>query len=161
MDASNIHLSAGIEDGQPRTPLVSLVLAYAAMLPIAVGAAACVVIGFPGARLVVRATLIWAGSVLCFLAGVRRGLSFRQERGPTLSQLGTMLWLFVLGVASLLMPWRVPAAVLQLVGYATMALYDPQAAEDGEVPRYFARLRPIQMIIPVVSLAILVMRLAI
>ena len=42
-----------------------------------------------------------------------------------------MLWFFVLGVASLLSPWAVPAALLQVLGYATMAVVDPVAAREG------------------------------
>ena len=107
---------------------------------------------------VVRLTAAWAGSVLCFLAGVKRGLSFRQKGGPTLAQLASMLWLFVSGAAGLLLPWRVPALVLLLLDYGSAALLGPAAARRDEALRYFARLRPVQMMIPVASLLVLLAR---
>ena len=154
MDASKIHVGDGIEDPQPRTPWQSLVLAYAAMLPIVAGALTCL-LSRGSAVLAVHLTVSWSGAVLCFLSGVRRGLSFRQPGGPVLSQLATMLWLFVLGIASLLSPWAVLSLALQILGYATMAIYDPIASREGEAPRYFQRLRPVQMLVPIVSLALI------
>ena len=124
MSVRDIHLSDGTESPQLRTPLESLALAWAAMLPIAAGALACLLLHGAAAALALRLTVIWSGAVLCFLSGVRRGLSFRQAGGPLLSQLATMFWLFVLGVASLLSPWAVPSLVMQMLGYATMAVYD-------------------------------------
>jgi len=161
MTIGKIHLSDGKEDRRSRTPWESLVLAYAAMVPIVVGAIACLLLRAGAASVAVHLTVTWAGAVLCFLSGVRRGLSFRQEGGPLLSQLATMLWLFILGVASLLSPFPIPSLVMQLLGYTTMAIYDPPAAREGGVPRYFARLRPIQMSLPIVSLALVLVSVAI
>ena len=47
------------------------------------------------------------------------------------------------------------SVLLQVTGYGTMALADPVAARRHEVPAYFRRLRPVQMMVPVVSLAVL------
>ena len=146
------------EDPQTRTPGLTLLLAYAAMLPIAAGAVTALAVD-PGAFSgVERLTIGWAGAVLCFLAGLRRGLSFRQGEGATPAQLVTVLWLFLLGALALASPWRVASLVLLLVGYASMAVLDPAAARRREVPRYFARLRPAQMLIPIVSLLMLLAR---
>jgi len=153
MTAADIHLSHGTEDPQTRAPLVSLLLAYVAMLPIVAGAGAAALAR--GSALPARLTSGWAGAVLCFLAGVRRGLSFRQPGGPTVAQLASMLWLFVAGAGALLSPWRVPSLVLLLLGYGSEAVIDPLAARRAEAPRYFARLRPAQMLIPVASLLVL------
>ena len=158
MGVSKVHLSDGTEDPSPRTPWESLLLAYAAMVPIVGGAVACLVVTGATAGVAVHLTIIWSGAVLCFLSGVRRGLSFRQEGGPLLSQLATMLWLFVLGAGSLLSPFALASLVMQLLGYSTMAIYDPRAAQDGEAPRYFQRLRPVQMLIPIVSLIVVIVR---
>lgn len=155
-DIGSTRLSDGEEDPQARTPWISLFLAYAAMVPIVAGSVAAWV--FPGDGLAAELTAAWAGGVLCFLAGVRRGLSFRQEDGPTLAQIAAMMWLFVLGVGSLLSPWLVPALGLQIAGFATMAVLDPVAAQRREVPRYFARLRPVQMLVPIVALAALLVQ---
>jgi len=159
MGKGRLHLSDRTEDTSARTPWESLLLAYAAMAPILAGAMLCWLLPGDAAAVVIRLTVTWSGAVLCFLAGVRRGLSFRQSGGPLLSQLVAMLWLFVLGVASLLSHWAVPSLILQIVGYGTMAIYDPVAARQHEVPLYFQRLRPVQMLIPLASLALVLARL--
>jgi hypothetical protein len=159
MGLSHVHLSDGTEDPLPRTPWESLVLAYAAMAPILAGAVACLLLQGSAFSLAAHLTVTWSGAVLCFLAGVRRGLSFRQEGGPLLSQLATMLWLFLLGAGSLLSPVAILSVTMQIFGYATMACYDPIAAREGEVPRYFQRLRPVQMLIPIASLAVVLVSL--
>jgi hypothetical protein len=41
------------------------------------------------------------------------------------------------------------------IGYLTSLLYDPVAARSGAAPRYFAQLRPPQMLIALVGLALL------
>jgi len=146
------HLTQGTEDPKTHTPPISLFLAYVAMVPIATGAVASVAFRSPT---IVRLTIAWSGSILCFLAGVKRGLSFRQKGGPTLAQLASMLWLFVSAAGALLSPWRVPALVLLLLGYGSETVLGPAAARRQEAPRYFARLRPVQMMIPVASLLVL------
>lgn len=158
MGPASTRLSDGEEDAKPRTPWISFFLAYAAMAPIVAGAVAVWV--FPAdALLLARLTVAWSGAVVCFLAGVRRGLSFRQDDGPTFAQIAMMLWLFVLGTGSLLLPWLVQAVALQVLGYATMAVFDPLAAERHETPRYFARLRPVQMLLPIASLTVLLVHI--
>ena len=153
MAASKVHLSDGTDDRLPTTPWESVVLAYAAMAPILAGAMACLLLHGNAAAIAVHLTVTWSGAVLCFLSGVRRGLSFRQMGGPRLSQFATMLWLFALGSASLLSTWAPLSVALQILGYGTMAMYDPVAAREGEVPLYFQRLRPVQMLVPIASLA--------
>lgn len=157
MVSSGIRLVEGTEEHHTRTPAVGLLLAYASILPIVVGTTASFVFA-PNA--VTRLTIIWAGAVLCFLSGVRRGLAFRQPGGPTIGELATMLATFVLGVGALLSPWPVPALVLLLTGFAAVGLTDVRAARHQEAPAYFARLRPAQMAIPVVALTILLVRCA-
>ncbi len=70
-----------------------------------------------------------------------------------------MLWLFLLGVASLLVPWRLAAALLQIAAYASMAVLDPLAADRREAPVYFARLRPVHMLVPIGALLVLLARI--
>ena len=61
----------------------------------------------------------------------RRGVSFRTPGGPTPAQIGTMLWLFVLGVGALAtLPLGVARALL-LLGYVSLAVLDPLAARRG------------------------------
>lgn len=160
MDASDLHLTDGTEDPEASPPWISLLLAYVAMLPIVAGTIASLLVGPGVAAALIRLTIIWSGAVLCFLAGVRRGLSFRQEGGPTVAQLGVMMGQFVLGVAALLSPWLMPSLCLLLLGYASLAWLDPIAAHRHEAPLYFARLRPTQMLIPVAALIVLLLRCA-
>ena len=155
MNDGRIHLSAGTEDTARRTPLESVFFAYAGVAPVVVGAAAFFWLRGEAGALIVRLTIVWAGAILCFLAGVRRGLSFRQDGGPLLTQLATMLGLFTLGFVALVIPWTRMALILEIVGFATMAIYDPVAARKEEAPAYFQRLRPIQMILPTVSLGLI------
>jgi hypothetical protein len=111
------------------------------------------------------ATILWGCAILTFLAGVRRGVSFRTPGGATFAQIATMLWLFLIGLAAL---WafvlgggqRAAGATfaslaLLLVGYVSLGVLDPLAARRGEAPLFFARLRPVQMLIPLASLAAL------
>ena len=158
MTPRNIRLANGMKSPKTRPPLESFLLAYAAMIPLAAEACAALVLHGSALVLVVHFAVAWAGALLCFFSGVHRGLSFRQPGGPRLSQLGDMMWLFVIGVASLMSPWPGPSIVLQLAGFASMAVLDPLAAIHGEAPRYFARLRPVQLLIPVASLAVLLWR---
>ena len=155
MNGSDIHFGSGIEDPKTRTPLISLALAYSAMLPIAAGTIGA--LAFKGGISLAAECLAirWAGATLCFLSGVRRGLSFRQKSGPTAAQLGSMLWLFVLGAGSLLTSRRTPALLFLVIGYCSEAALDPIAARRREAPRYFARLRPLQLAIPISCLSTL------
>ena len=154
MSLGDKRLTDGTESPKDHAPPVSLLLAYAAMLPMAGGALGAVAARSEGAA---RLTTAWAGAVLCFLSGVRRGLAFRQAGGSTVAQVGSTVWLFVLGAGSLLSPRRVPALVLLLLGYGSEAVLDPDAARRGEAPRYFARLRPVQLLIPIASLGLLLL----
>jgi Protein of unknown function (DUF3429) len=144
-----------------RVPALSLVLGYGATVPFVAGAAAAWLLGRGGlAALAADLTVLWGGAILVFLAGVRRGLSFRTEGGPTPAQLAASLGLFALGLAALAAPRTGAALALLLVGYAALAVLDPWAARRGEAPLFFARLRPLQMLVPVAGLAALLAHLA-
>ncbi len=129
---------------------LSLLLGFSAMLPIAAGALLAW-LPFPFGPLAETGAVLWGGAVLTFLAGVRRGVSFRMPGGPRVAQIATMLWLFLLGVGALAtLPLEV-ARVLLLLAYVSLAVLDPLAARRGEAQLFFARLRPVQMAIPIVS----------
>lgn len=140
-------------------PWLSIVFGYGPMLPFVVGAATAWV--RPGDTLGEAAlllTLLWGCAILLFLSGVRRGLSFRTEGGPTLTQMATMIGLFSLGFVALalaILDEAVAALVLLLVGFGAIAVLDPIAARRGEAPLFFARLRPVQIPIALLSLAAL------
>ncbi|WP_156311811.1 hypothetical protein [Methylobacterium platani] len=46
------------------------------------------------------------------------------------------------------------AAVLLIAGFGLVAVLDPVAARRGETPLFFARLRPVQRPLAIVSLAV-------
>lgn len=138
-----------------RIPLDGLVLGWGAMLPFPLGAAAAIALDGGEQALAVRGVILWGGALLIFLSGVRRGLSFRTEGGPRWSQLATFSWLFWAGVAALVLPPGL-APWLLLAGFLSLLVLDPVAARRGEVPLYFARLRPWQMAVPVASLILLI-----
>lgn len=150
---------------EPReTPWLSVVLGYGPMLPFVAGAAAAWWQRGQWDELILLATILYGAAILLFLSGVRRGVSFRTEGGPTFVQIATMLGLFGLGLGALLtvviLGNRVIALDLLIAGFVAIAILDPIAARRGEAPLFFARLRPLQIPIAVLSLvALLVLKL--
>ena len=136
----------------PRPPLLSLLFGYGPMLVIVALAAAAWI----GVAHAAEAARLWAAAILLFLAGVTRGLSFFTETGPRLSQLVVMGARFGLGVLALAI-WLPGAFVALILGYLTVALYDPRAARTGAAPRHFAALRPPQSAVALVGLAALLL----
>ncbi len=138
-----------------RSPPVDVFLAYAAIVPITAGALALFV--FPDwSRAILPLTLVWAGAIVTFLSGVRRGVSFRMPDGATIGQLAMMGWLFLAGLSSILLAgiqsFSLATGIL-LLAYVSLGVLDPIAARKGEAPRSFAGLRPYQMGLAVLSLA--------
>ena len=144
-----------------RVPALGLVLGYGAMVPFVAGAAAAWLLGHGGpAALATDLTVLWGGAILAFLAGVRRGLSFRTEGAPpwpsSPPRSACSPW------AS--RRWRCPAP----------AWHSPCSSRDtwawpcstrgppggGEAPLFFARLRPLQMLVPIAGFAALLAHLA-
>ncbi len=143
---------------RPEVPWLSIVLGYGPMLPFVVGAGASWTVRGSWHGEVVLVTMIWANAILAFLAGVRRGLSFRTEGGPAVAQIATMFCLFVLALGSLLAlthGFTRVAVGSTLLGFAAIMVLDPIAARDGQAPLFFARLRPPQIAIAAASLVAL------
>jgi hypothetical protein len=145
---------------EPRAvPWLSIVFGYGPMLPFLAGAA--VAWGWRGEALgdaALLLTLLWGSAILLFLSGVRRGLSFRTEGGATLAQIATMIGLFGLGFAALVLTTLdevVAALVLLILGFGALTILDPIAARRGEAPLFFARLRPVQIPLAILGLGAL------
>ena len=143
------------DDEASRAPAASWLLGVGAMLPIVAGSASIPAAGI-WTDWLTRIVIIWEGAVLCFLGGVRRGLSFRQLGGATLGEVGASLWLFACGFASIALPWSVPSLVVSAVGYASAAIFDSAAGRRAEAPRYFSYFRPWQMLLPILSMLFLI-----
>ncbi len=78
--------------------------------------------------------------------------------GTTVSERGATVSLFRLGAGSRLPPrGRAPLLAL-LSGFVLLGIGDTRAARRGEAPRYFARLRPVQLLVPLASLSVLLWR---
>jgi hypothetical protein len=152
------HVSFRIDESA-ETPLLGLVFGWAAMLPFVPGAVAVWLWRDSGAA--VGLTIVWGGAVLAFLAGVRRGLSFRMPGGEDAGQIVTMLGPFLLAFAALVSPWPVASLIFLLIGYAGIALLDPIAARRRRAPLFFASFRPLQMLVPVACLGAIIVRIAV
>ena len=137
------------------TPWLGVFFGYIAMVPFVIGALAFWLAGEPWRGAALSITLFWGCAILTFLSGVRRGVSFRTPGGVTAAQVATMLWLFGLGFSAIVLTalaLPVWAAALLILGYLSLQVLDPIAARKLEAPLYFARLRPVQMAIPVLCL---------
>lgn len=141
------------------TPWLSVVFGWGAMVPLALAALGAWTLEGAAAELAATLGLIWGAALVLFLAGVRRGLSFRTPGGPRPGEIAAMLWLFGLGFAALLTPAALSAALLALA-FASLAVLDPRAARRGEAPPFFARLRPAQMAAPTLAAAALLVHAA-
>jgi hypothetical protein len=138
-------------------PRLDIVFGFGPTLPFICGVAIAGLGAEPWRVIALQLTALWGSAILLFLSGVRRGLSFRTEGGPTLAQMLTMLALFGLGLGSLGSLWLdalLPAFALLLAGYAMIFVLDPIAARRGEAPLYFRRLRRIQIPIILLTLAL-------
>lgn len=139
-----------------RIPLLDWLFAFGPMVPFMAGAIALRTLPEPSRSLVLDLVVLWAAAILLFLSGVRRGLSFRTEGGPTMAQIVTMTGLFFLGFLALVLArsaLKVDALAVLLVGYVAVILLDPIAARRGEAPLHFGRLRLLQIPIALASLA--------
>jgi hypothetical protein len=150
------------DDNDPRVPALSIVLGYGPMLPIVFAAIGVWLLPPPWPIVATALALLWSASILIFLAGVRRGLSFRTPGGARPVQLVTMIWYFLLGVGAFAVSNVSTSLVLLILGYVSVAILDPIAARRQEVPAHFARLRPLQMGLGVLALlAILIWHLTV
>ncbi|QWC56960.1 DUF3429 family protein [Erythrobacter sp. 3-20A1M] len=133
------------------TPLPSIIFGYGPMLPFVAGALG-VWLGTPAWQaLALWLTQVWGALILAFVAGVRRGFAFERERASTPVEIATMIPYVVLAGLGVLLPplWGVMALAL---GFALATLIDTRAAKRGNAPAFFARLRPTQFPIAVLSL---------
>ncbi|WP_019906317.1 DUF3429 domain-containing protein [Methylobacterium sp. 77] len=144
---------------EPRAiPWLSIVFGYGPMLPFAFGAAFAWWRRDDLGDAILYLTILWGCAILLFLSGVRRGVSFRTEGGPSFTQIATMIGLFSLGFVALLaasLGQTVTALALLIAGFTAVAILDPVAARSGEAPLFFARLRPTQIPIAILGLCAL------
>jgi hypothetical protein len=133
---------------------LDLCLGVAATVPL-LAAAAFVCAQPAGASAWVRTlAVIWASSLLTFFAGVRRGLTFSEAGGGQGAELVAMLFVFIIGVLSLVLV----SPALGAAGLASVGWLDARAGARLEAPRYFRVFRPIQMAACVIALVLIQIR---
>lgn len=98
----------------------------------------------------------WAGGLVCFFAGVRRGLAFSEREGASGREVASFLGLFAVGVGGL----ALAQPLLLALGFVLAGVLDVAAARKREAPRYFARLRPAQAVVGALAMVSLAARLA-
>jgi hypothetical protein len=143
-------------------PLTSLLFGYGPMAPFAAAAIGAWILPKPWPALATHLASIWGGVILVFVAGVRRGYGFGDDKASTAVEIAAMLAYFSLGALSLLLAslsWLGVALGLQAAGYCLVCVLDRRAAFTGDAPRYFARLRVRQMPIAVAALLALLAHL--
>ena len=98
----------------------------------------------------------WGGGLLCFFAGVRRGLTFSERRGGGVGEIATFLVLFFVGVVGI----SLAQPLLLALGFVGAGAADLRAAKRREAPAYFARLRPAQALVGALALVAVFARIA-
>jgi hypothetical protein len=149
-----------MDDPPPRIPTSSLILGYGPVLPLPIAAILAWTLAPPFPTVVTWLAIWWAASILIFLAGVRRGLSFRGDDEVPIAPLIAMAWLFLLGAGALVAATPLMSLVLLAIGYASVAILDPISVRRGDAPPHFARLRPPQMGLALIGLIGLILHRA-
>jgi hypothetical protein len=149
-------INAPPEFSDKAIPLSSIVLGLGPMLPLPVAGLLAWTLPAPWPIVITWLAIWWAAALLIFIAGVRRGLTFRAPAGARAADLASMLWLFVLGAGALALPRPLLSLALLVVGYASVMVLDPAAARVGIAPVHFARLRPPQMAVALIGLFALI-----
>lgn len=139
-------------------PLDSILFGFGPMLPFVAAALGAWLLPAPWPAIATRLAIAWGALILAFLAGVRRGFGFGDPAASTMVEIATMLIYFVLGGLALVVPSVSAALVLLILGFALVPLLDGRAASRGDAPAHFARLRPPQMAMAVLSLVALLLR---
>ena len=137
----------------PRVPWASIVFGYGPMLPLVAAAFGAWFLPEPWPLLAIQLAITWAAVILSFIAGVRRGFGFGEDRASTLVELVTAMGYMTLAFLALVGPRPSTALALLIVGYLLAAFLDARAALAGHAPRHFARLRPPQLLLGAAGLA--------
>ena len=139
----------------PRVPWASIVFGYGPMLPLVAAAVAAWALPQPWPLIAVQLAVTWAAVILAFIAGVRRGFGFGQDRASTPVEIATGMAYLALALLALVVPGPSIACALLVVGYVLAALLDRAAALGGNAPLHFARLRPPQLTLGAMAMAAL------
>ena len=137
----------------PRVPLASIVFGYGPMLPLVAAGLGAWILPEPWPLIAVQLAITWAAVILAFIAGVRRGFGFGQDRASTPVEIVTAMAYLTLAFLALVVPRPSVALALLIVGYVLAAWLDARAARANNAPLHFARLRPPQLLLGAGGLA--------
>lgn len=122
-------------------PSIPLALGLGGLLPFVASAVATVILDGDGESLAAFVLGAYGAVILSFLGGVRWGVRVNDRKAVN------ELWPMLASVAPSLVAWpalllggRAMLALL-LIGFLCQYAYDRQSAADGELPRWFGRLR--------------------
>lgn len=149
-----IRIHKGIEAEASRTPVEGGALGWAAVVMLAVCLIGRRVLPSSCAPVIERFARVWTGGLFCFFAGVHRGASFYNPKGPQVSDPVIFLAMHFLGLSTFLfssrLSWRLATAGM----LATLA-GDVHLARQNRLPHFFLRLRPMQLLVATVFLILL------
>lgn len=124
-----------------------LILGYGPMLPLIAAGAGAWALPHPWPEHALRLALIWGAVILAFIGGVRRGWGFaRADASKPVEIAAAVLYVAAAALSLAILRADIGLPVLA-AGYALAALLDRRAALVGDAPRYFARLRPPQLLL--------------
>ncbi|MBE7730202.1 hypothetical protein [Komagataeibacter sp. FXV3] len=141
-----LRIHDGCEATATRTPLEGGLLGWAAVSMLGMCLLGVRLVPRPLAPLVLRFARIWVAGLFCFFGGVHRGASFYNPRGPQLSDPVIFLAMHFMGLGIMILP---PQAAWRLAAPGMLATLgsDLYLARGHRLPRFFLRLRPLQLMV--------------
>ncbi|GBQ51020.1 hypothetical protein ACM0P6_04220 [Komagataeibacter sucrofermentans] len=141
-----VRIHDGCEATATRTPLEGGLLGWAAVLMLGVCLVGVRMVPRPLVPFVLRFARMWVAGLFCFFGGVHRGASFYNPRGPQLSDPVIFLAMHFMGLGIMILS---PQAAWRLATPGMLATLggDLYLARGHRLPRFFLRLRPLQLMV--------------
>lgn len=134
-------------------PADSVLFGFGPMLPLVAAGIGVWVLPQPWPFLAIQYAVVWGALILAFIGGVRRGFGFARPEASTATEIAAAVAYFSIAGLALVVPYARISLALLAAGYAFAALLDRRAAQRGDAPAYFARLRPPQLLLGCAGLA--------
>lgn len=134
-------------------PPDGVLLAYGPMLPLVIAGIAVWVLPRLWPLVAIRLSIVWAALLLAFIGGVRRGFGFARPGASKVAEIAAASACLVIALLALVSPDPLLSLGVLAAGFLLMALLDRRAALRGDAPRWFARLRPPQLLFGAAGLA--------
>lgn len=134
-------------------PRDGVLLAYGPMLPLVIAGIAVWVLPRLWPLVAIRLSIIWAALLLAFIGGVRRGFGFAWPGASKVAEIAAAAAYLMVGLLALISPDPLLSLGVLAAGFLLAALLDRRAALRGDAPRWFATLRPPQLLLGAAGLA--------